>query len=199
MSYTHAYLYTPQLAAQKNNIYLSTRGRSARESAFFFADSSSPFARARGTAQSADRSRSSHSFRPLLVATPYFFSRAQTLPRPGSALGVGPRDARERASRETESARHPRAQRERERESGVCTLYTLPLQSPRVCLAVPVRAPPPTWKTPDLRVRPTGSASGGPEEPRYGQLAGSRSFRIYTLSLLLFSSVMSVSLITSYS
>ena len=29
----------------------------------------------------------------------------------------------------------------------------------------------PTWKTPDLRVRPTGSASGGPEQPRYGQLA----------------------------
>ena len=27
------------------------------------------------------------------------------------------------------------------------------------------------WKTPDLRVRPTGSASGGPEQPRYGQLA----------------------------
>ena len=57
---------------------------------------------------------------------------------------------------------------------------------------------PATWKTPDLRVRPTGSASGGPEEPRYGPLAGPRSFRIYTPSLLLFSSVMSVSLILTY-
>jgi len=27
-------------------------------------------------------------------------------------------------------------------------------------------------KTPDLRVRPTGSASGGARAPRYGQLAG---------------------------
>ena len=42
------------------------------------------------------------------------------------------------------------------------------------------------------RVRPAEA----PEEPRYGQLAGPRSFRIYTPSLLLFSSVMSVSLIT---
>ena len=29
-----------------------------------------------------------------------------------------------------------------------------------------------TSKTPDLRVRPTGSASGGARAPRYGQLAG---------------------------
>ena len=38
----------------------------------------------------------------------------------------------------------------------------------RVCRAM--------WKTPDLRVRPTGSASGGAPAPRYGQLAGRSVF-----------------------
>ena len=40
-----------------------------------------------------------------------------------------------------------------------------------------------TSKTPDLRVRPTGSASGGARAPRYGQLRGRSVFN--TLSLFL--------------
>ena len=46
-------------------------------------------------------------------------------------------------------------------------------------------------QTPDLRVRPTGSASGGPRAPRYGQLAGRSVFNTPYL-FLLFPSVMGV-------
>ena len=40
-----------------------------------------------------------------------------------------------------------------------------------------------TSKTPDLRVRPTGSANGGARVPRYGQLAGPRSRSVFNTPL----------------
>ena len=44
----------------------------------------------------------------------------------------------------------------------------------------------PTWKTPDLRVRPTGSASGGARAPRYGQLASRSVFNTPSLFTVFF-------------